>query len=152
MATQKANKLRKEKTMKKLTKSLFVFLLISVICLTNVTAFASETGGVTPRLAHISSASFAFVATSDGGYINVSYEGYDSFVRADLNVKVEKRSLLVFWNDVCEWNTSSTESFNILAYTCALNGSGHYRATFTLTITGTDGTTEVITETIKSNY
>ena len=152
MATQKANKLRKEKTMKKLAKSLLVFLLISVMCLTNVTAFASEAGGVTPRLSHINNANFSFSATSNGGHLTTSYNGYSSFSKANLNVKVEKRSLLVFWNDVYEWNTSSTNVHDVLYYLCPLDGSGHYRATFTLTITGTDGTTDVITDTIKSNY
>lgn len=152
MATQKANKLRKEKTMKKLAKFLLVFLLISVMCLTNVTAFASEAGGVTPRLSHINNATFVFSATSNGGHLTTSYNGYSSFSKANLNVKVEKRSLLVFWNDVYEWNTSSTNANDVLYYLCPLDGSGHYRATFTLTITGTDGTTDVITDTIKSNY
>ena len=152
MATQKANKLRKEKTMKKLTKSLLVFLLISVMCLTNVTAFASEAGGVTPRITHINASSISFIATSNGGYIDVDYSGSSSFARIDVNVKVEKRSLLVFWNDVYEWNSSSTAKYTTLSCVCPLDGSGHYRATFTLTITGTDGTTDVITETIKSNY
>ena len=152
MATQKANKLRKEKTMKKLAKFLLVFLLISVMCLTNVTAFASEAGGVTPRLSHINNANFTFVANANGGHLNVNYIGGSTFARANINVKVEKRSLLVFWNDVYEWNASSTNVNDSLSYSHSLDGSGHYRATFTLTITGTDGTTDVITDTIKSNY
>ena len=137
--------------MKKLTKAIAIILLVTLMLITNVTAFAAD-GEITPRLSHIEDGVFSFVATSSGGAISVTYFGYDSFARADLNVKIEKRSLLVLWNDVAEWNASSTEVDGYFSHVFALNGSGTYRATFTLTVTGSDGTQEVVTETIKSKY
>ena len=137
--------------MKKITKTLVAILLIAIMSLTSLTAFAAE-GQITPRLSHTDGVSFYFTSSSSGGYIKVFYDGYDSFVRADLTVKVQKRFLLVFWNDVTEWSTSSTSTIGSISNTLPLNGSGTYRATFTLTVTGNNGTVDTITETIESQY
>ena len=137
--------------MRKITKALVAILLIAVISMTSVTAFAANEG-VNPRLSHVLENGFAFLAKDNIGYIDTLYCGYPSFARADLNVKVQKRSLLVFWNDVAEWNASSTEIDGYFYHEMTLNGSGMYRATFTLTITGNDGTTDIIQETIKSKF
>ena len=137
--------------MKKITKSLIAVILIVIMGMTNVTAFASE-GGITPRLSHMSDGSFTFSATEEAGYIDVRYFGYDSFVRADLTVKIEKRFLLVFWNDVIEWSSSSTDLNGHFFQAFELDGSGTYRATFTLLITGNDGTVDTIERVIESKY
>ena len=137
--------------MKKNKKTLIAILLLVIMCMTNVTAFASNEE-IMPCLSHTSDGSFTFIATSDGGYVDVTYHGYDSFVRADLTVKIEKRFLLVFWNDVCEWSASSTDLNGIFYTTLPLDGSGTYRATFTLLITGNDGTVDTIEQVIESKY
>ena len=137
--------------MKKITKALIAILLIAIMSMTNVLAFATDEGR-NPRLSHTSNGGFSFAATEDGGYIDVTYYGYDSFVRADLNVKIQKRFLLVFWNDVGEWNASSTEMNGDFVHTFELNGSGTYRATFTLLVTGNDGTVDTIEQVIESKY
>lgn len=137
--------------MKKITKSMAAILLIAILSMTGINAFASsETPS--PRLSHMEDGSFSFAATSSGGYVDVAYFGYDSFVRADLTVEIEKRFLLVFWNDVCEWSASSTELNGEFYNTLPLNGSGTYRATFTLRITGNDGTVDTITDVIEDKY
>ena len=137
--------------MKKITKTFIAIFLIAVMGMTNITAFASNES-LSPRLSHTSNGSFSFAATSDGGYVDVSYYGYDSFVRADLTVKIEKRFLLVFWNEVSSWSASSTELNGEFYNTLPLDGSGTYRATFTLLITGNDGTVDTITDVIKDSY
>ena len=137
--------------MKKITKTLIAIFLLAIMCMTNVTAFASE-AGPTPRLSHTSDGSFAFAATANGGYADVTYHGYDSFVRADLTVKVEKRFLFVFWNEIGEWSSSSTEMDGDFFHTFTLNGGGTYRASFTLKITGNDGTVDTITDVIEDSY
>lgn len=137
--------------MKKITKTLVAIFLIAIMSLTSLTAFASE-GSISPRLSHADNATCSFSATSTGGYINVRYYGLDSFVRADLTVKIQKRFLLVFWNDVTEWSASSTEIEGQFLHTFSLNGSGTYKATFTLTITGNNGTVDTITDTIESKF
>lgn len=135
--------------MKKITKTLIAVLLIAVMSMTNIVAFATDEGP-SPRLSHTSDGGFSFAAVDNVGYIGVTYYGYDSFVRADLNVKIQKRFLLVFWNDVAEWNASSTEIEGNFDHEFDLDGSGMYRAKFTLTVTGNDGTQDVITDTIEN--
>ena len=137
--------------MKKITKALTAILLIAILGMTNITAFASNEG-VSPRLSHTSDGSFSFVPTKDGGYVDVTYYGYDSFVRADLTVEIEKRFLFVFWNDVSSWSASSTQLNGEFYNTLPLDGSGTYRAKFTLLITGNDGTVDTITDVIEGSY
>ena len=135
--------------MRKITKTLVAILLIAILSMTNVVAFAEE--GISPRLSHMSDAAFTFVANNDTGYIDVTYYGYDSFVRAELSVKVQKRFLFVFWNDVYEWNASSTEVEGHFYHEFDITkGSGTYRAQFTLLITGNDGTVDTVTSTIEN--
>lgn len=137
--------------MKKSTKALIAFFLVAIMCMTNVTAFASSEGP-SPRLSHMNSGSFSFSATANGGYVDVSYYGYDSFVRADLTVKIEKSVWLFFWSEITTWSASSTEIDGHFANRFDLDGSGKYRATFTLTVTGNDGTVDTIPDVIESRY
>ena len=137
--------------MKKIKKTIVAILLIAAMSMINIVAFAVESS-ITPRLSHASDSTFSFVANNDNGYISVSYTGYDSFIRADLSVKIQKRFLLVFWNDVDEWSASSTKNYDYFSHTFSLNGSGMYRAIFALTITGNDGTVDIIENTIESKY
>ena len=137
--------------MKKSTKALIAVFLIAIMCMANVTAFASSEEP-SPRLSHMNSGSFSFLASSDGGYVDVTYYGYDSFVRADLTVKVEKNFLFFWWNEVGTWSTSSTNMDGHFYHTIPLDGSGKYRATFTLKVTGNDGTVDTIERTIESSY
>ena len=137
--------------MKKTAKTLLAIILIAILSMTNITAFASNQA-ITPRLSHASDASFLFSATSSGGYIDVTYEGYDSFARADLTVKVEKSFLFFFWTEVDTWSASNTSKIGDFVHTFTLTGSGTYRATFTLKITGKNGTVDTIEQVIESNY
>lgn len=136
--------------MKKITKTLLVILLVAVMSLSNVVAFAAEEE-INPRLSHTSDGGFSFAAVDNVGYIGVTYYGYDSFVRADLNVKVQKRFLLVFWNDVYEWNASCTDLNGDFYHEFNIEKSGNYRANFTLLVTGNDGTVDTITSTIEDS-
>ena len=136
--------------MKKITKTLVAILLIAVLSMTNIVAFATDEG-ISPRLSHMGNGGFSFAARDNIGYIDVTYYGYDSFVRADLNVKVQKRFLLVFWNDVYEWNASCTDLNGEFYHEFNIEKSGMYRAQFTLLITGNDGTVDTVTSTIEDD-
>lgn len=136
--------------MKKITKTLVAILLIAILSVTSITAFASE--GISPRLSHTDVANFSFAATANGGYIDVTYYGYDSFVRADLTVKVEKQFLFFFWTEVDTWTASSTDIDGYFVHTFNLTGSGTYRASFTLKVTGNNGTVDTVTSEIESKY
>ena len=138
--------------MKKTIKSILLILMSMLICLTSIPVYAAESENqVMPRLSHMDGASFTFDATSSVGYIGATYTGYSpSFVSAKLTVKVEKRFLLVFWNDVGTWTSTSTDIHGTFYHEMSLNGSGTYRATFTLEVTGTDGTVDVIESVIEN--
>lgn len=136
--------------MKKITKTLVAILLVAILSMTSITAFANES--ISSRLSHADGANFSFSATSNGGYVDVSYYGYDSFVRADLTVKIEKQFLFFFWTEVDTWTASSTNIDDYFIHTFTLTGSGTYRASFTLKITGNDGTVDTITYEAESKY
>ena len=138
--------------MKKTLKSILLILMSMLMCLTSIPVCAAESENqVMPRLSHVGSASYSFDATSSVGYISADYTGYaSSFVSAKLTVKVEKRFLWAFWNDVGTWTSTSTELLGSFYHEMSLNGNGTYRATFTLEVTGTDGTVDVITDTIEN--
>ena len=146
------NNILKEIFMRKITKTLVAMLLIAILSMTSITSFASEQG-VSPRLSHTDSANFSFGATPNGGHIDVTYYGYDdSFLRADLTVLIEKEFLFFFWTEVDTWSASSTEIDGMFSHAFTLTGSGTYRATFTLKITGNDGTVDTIPSEIEDSY
>ena len=138
--------------MKKIVKTLMLVSLSVIMCLTSMPIYASEAeGGISPRLSHTCEASFAFDATSSVGYIDVIYTGVDTtFVSAKLTVKVEKQFLFFFWSEVGTWTSTSTEVFGDFYHEMALTGAGTYRATFTLEVTGSDGTVDVIDSVIEN--
>ena len=140
--------------MKKTIKTFLLIILSMIMYFTSIPAYAAETENqATPRLSHMAEASFAFDATSSGGYIDCRYTGYEaSFIHAKLTVKVEKRSLLVFWNEVGTWTSASMDLDGSFYHVMALNGSGTYRATFTLQVTGVDMTVDVVDMVIESSY
>ena len=144
--------------MKKITKTIIAILLIAIMSTANATVFASNEQAnsmerISPRLSHADGANISFSATSSGGYIDVTYFGYDdSFVCADLTVKVERRYLWLIWTEIDTWSASSTEIEGHFFHTFELTGSATYRATFTLLITGNDGTVDTITDVIESKY
>lgn len=144
--------------MRKITKILLATCLALVLLFTGmpITALAASNdteATISPRFSHLINVQFGFLATSSGGHTNVSYLGSaDSFSKADIHVKLQKKFLLVFWTDVDEWSVSSTEYEDDLSHSFTLNGTGTYKATLTFTATGTDGTVDTYTDTIESKY
>ena len=138
--------------MKKTLKSTILVILSLLMCLASMPVCATESENqITPRLSHMDDASFSFDATSSVGYIAATYTGYDaSFVSAKLTVTVEKRFLWAFWNDVGTWTATSTDLDGVFYHEMSLNGSGTYRATFVLEVTGTDGTVDVVDGVIEN--
>ena len=57
---------------------------------------------------------------------------------------------MVFRNDVDEWSASSIDPEGYFDHLFTLIGNGGYRATVTLTIIGSDGTVDTITDEIES--
>ena len=137
--------------MKKRMKMLVAALLSVVMLMSGITAFASESQ-ISPRYSSVNNCEPSFTTSEAGGVVTVAYYGNNNFARADVTVKVQKRLLLVLWTNVGEWSSSSTNANGYFYNVFALNGSGTYRATITLTVTGVNGTVDTITETIESSY
>ncbi len=134
--------------MKKLAKTIIAVLMVMTMLFTGIVASASETS-VIPRLGNTNKHSLTFTISGNNGIVLAKYTGESTFARADVHVKLEKRFLLAFWNDVGEWSASSTNQSDTLSHIFALDGSGRYRATITLTITGSDGSVDSVEEIIK---
>ncbi len=89
----------------------------------------------------------AFVILDDGlAIVNVNYSGYsDLATGATIDITIEKRSFLFFWNDV----VTDTITVNSADYTnefyYQLESGGTYRCTVVYTISGTGGADDVIT-------
>lgn len=137
--------------MRKITKTLLITLLTLIMCF-NAMSVGASAAEIEPRLSHVNHVTTLFTTDDSEGYAHVSCNSKDSFERMDVNVKLQKRFLLVFWNDIDEWNASSTDPYAFLEHVFTLNGTGTYRATFTVTVTGSDGTVDVITNTVESKY
>ncbi len=138
--------------MRKITKTILATLLTLIMCVSAIPAFSINALAAEPRLSHVSYVNCMFVANESGGQLEIRYSGYESFEKIDVNVKLQKKFLLVFWTNVDEWSTSSTNPNGILSHVFALNGKGTYKATFTVTVTGIDGTVDTFTEEIESKY
>ncbi len=141
--------------MKKMTKLFLIITLITAICLGNapIYASASEPLSVTPRWSNANSITADFSASSSGGDVFINYTGYkDSFANAVVSVKLQKKFLLFFWTDVDEWSATSTNCSDILTHTFSLNGTGTYKAIFTVEIFGINGNVDTYTTEIESKY
>lgn len=140
--------------MKKHLKPLLALALTLIMCFTGITSLAAEAEtGISPRLSHMGGARFSFNALDVGGEVYVAYEGYeDSFVRAKVTIKLQKQFLFFWWTDVDEWSATSTELWGYFLHVFPLDGRGTYKATMTLEVFGTDGTSDVIVDSIESTY
>ena len=88
-----------------------------------------------------------FAITSTGeAIVAVHYEGYTNVATgATITIKIEKRTLLLFWSDVIDETITVVGSnyFNELHY--QLEDKGTYRCTVVYTISGTGGADDVLT-------
>lgn len=148
--------------MKKFFKtSLTLLLTFAVLLSGTVVAFASDgSQGINPRLNVALNCSPSFtISDTNRATVSVRYLADSSiFQKATVTVRIEKRFLLVFWNEVDigytnnEWTASSTNPSGVLSNTFTVNGKGMYRAHITLEITGKNGQKDVIEETLEYEY
>ena len=146
-----------KRNMKRMITVILSVLMLWCGC---VSVYASDANaGVAPCLDNAYDASFTFVVT-DPGVANfvVSYYGNpDTFMVAKLTVTFEKRYLGVFWRTVDigtennEWVEYCGDQLGDFIGNVTMDGTGTYRANFTLTIYGPD-TADVIEETMQCQY
>ena len=137
--------------MKKRLKPWLMFLLTGIMLLTFALPAYAEDTSISPRLTNMDESTMHFSVIDNESHIYVSYIGRSStFLKAEVNVKIEKKFLLLFWKDVSEWTSTSTEVIDYFSNSSPADGSGTYRATIKLTVYGTNGVNDVIEETIET--
>ena len=85
---------------------------------------------------------------TDSGEARVSYQyvGYEDITTgAEITIKIEKRNLLIFWNDIVEETVVVTGIRYTGMYKYQLSKTGTYRCTVTYRVSGTGGADDVIT-------
>ncbi|MBE6619764.1 MAG: hypothetical protein E7625_00160 [Ruminococcaceae bacterium] len=147
----------------KTNKKTFLTLLMATLILWTmcVSVYASDTGtGISPRLDNCHDASMVFSVLDPGvAHFAVDYNGNAAtFTQAKLTVTFQKKFLGLFWRKVDigttnnEWVGYCTDLRGSFYDTVTMDGTGTYRANFTLEIYGTSGTTDVIEKTIECKY
>ena len=89
----------------------------------------------------------AFSITDTGeARVTYSYEGYPNITTgAEITIKIEKRNLLIFWNDIVEETVVVTGVRYDDVFMYQLSKKGTYRCTVTYRVSGTGGADDVIT-------
>ena len=128
---------------------LSVLLTLIILCTGVLPAFAADEG-VSTYLTNCSGANMSFTVVDGEASFVVTYSARSStFTQAKLTVQIQKKFLGFFWRDAAdEWVGYCTDLNGVLAASIPVDGSGTYRAIFTLEVFGT-GDTDVIEETIK---
>ena len=84
--------------------------------------------------------------------VSVYFNGYnDKTTGATIKIKIQKRFLLVFWNDVASWTDEATGYYYTNTHSTTVE-KGYYRAQVENTIRGTGGTPDVITDELEYSY
>ena len=122
-------------------KRRFSFALLVLILLTigsNILVLADDFSPYNNNTAGMSSA-FAITETGEA-IVAVNYEGYTNVATgATITIKIEKRTLLLFWSDVIDETITvvGDNYFNEFHY--QLEDKGTYRCTVDYCVSGTGG-------------
>lgn len=145
-------------------KTICICMATLIMCLSMVvSAFASDslsTITTSPRYAHCNDCTTTFSITDPGtAHVTVTYYAYPAtFHEAKISVQIQKRFLGLFWKTVDigyannEWVAYSTDIDGYFYNYFTVDGKGTYRANITLEIKGTDGTVDLIEDTIERKF
>ena len=116
---------------------------------------ASANNAVSPRLDNGASVNTAFSVSSNGvAQIILDYSGNEQITAgAKITTQLQKRFLLVFWNDVDGgyWVDESSESSYTAVHTLAVQ-TGTYRVKVEYLLYGTDGSVETVNDEAEYTY
>ena len=136
--------------MKKLLTLIVCCIIVSSCFPLSVSA---QNDVATPFYNNILSRNTRFDIDSSGNAIVVtSYDGQKGITTgATIKIKIQKRFLLVFWNDVASWTDEATGYYYSNTHSTTVE-SGYYRAQVEYTIYGTGGSPDVITDELERSY
>ena len=135
--------------MKKILSAI-VCVIVLIGCIP-ISVFASE--AITPYYNNHLQRNTAFEINESGvANVTVSYVGTKGETTgATIKTKIQKRFLLVFWNDVASWTDEATGYYYSNTHSTTVE-SGYYRAQVEYTIRGTGGSPDVITDELEYSY
>ena len=101
---------------------------------------------------HLTSTDF-HISDSGKATVDVQYNGYPNITTgATITIKIEKRNLLVFWNEVVYDTLTVTGDYYYDSLDYQLEKSGTYRCTVVYTVSGSGGADDVITFEDTASY
>ena len=136
-------------------KKRFTFILTVIMTVSMLFGSAFPASAVESRLTNGNDATVAFTIDESTGiaHFSVAYNGkQETFTYAKVSVKVQKRSLWFLWTDVDTWNDTSTELHGNFYTSFVLEGSGTYKASYTLEFYGTGTEVDVIENSTTDSY
>ena len=127
---------------KKLTLILSIVMIFTLTLSTSVSATE-----VMPRFNNTSYAFTNFLITDDGtAIVAVSCEGYEgTTTRITVSIRIEKRSFLLFWNEVLVDSYTVRASSYDNEFEYQLTDKGTYRCYVTYSVSGYGGEDDTIT-------
>lgn len=113
-----------------------------------------------PFYVNCSKCSTTFTVADPGqAHVGVTYNAKaDVFTQAKVTVQIQKKFLGLFWKTVDinetnnEWVAYSSSVNGYFYKTFDVEGTGTYRAKFTIIMYGTNGTSDIIEDTIECKY
>ena len=114
---------------------IIAFILIiglnTLVCASDISLYNNNTAGMNSD----------FAITSDGlAIVWVNYEGYTGIATgATITIKIEKRTLLLFWTDVINETITVTGHRYDNEFEYQLSDKGMYRCTVEYCVSGTAG-------------
>ena len=135
-------------------KFLSLFFAVVMCVLLVLPAYASNEG-IAPCYNNTAMATADFSISNTGvALVTISYTGYPDYATgATVNCKIEKKTLW-WWSDVdgAEWTDTVEGSSNVVQHSHQLTKTGKYRLTYEITVYGTAGSPDVISNTIEKEY
>ena len=134
-------------------KIISLILIILTLINIGVVSASAETADNTimPRWDNTRYNANTFGIADGVAYVTVEYTGYpETFSRAEVTVKIQKRFLWLFWDTVETWSFTSTvrDEFRYAEIPIEVS-EGTYRAKFEIKIYGTDGSVDNIEDEIE---
>lgn len=136
-------------------KKFLSLFLVLLVCVSMILPIYASNEGVSPYYNNTANANASFIISDSGlATVTLSYMGYTNYATgATITCKIEKKTLW-WWSDVdgAEWIDSVEGSSNIVEHTYQLSKTGKYRLTYEITVYGTAGNPDVISNTIEKEY
>lgn len=141
-----------------LKKILSLMLALCFLAVPFTVPASAEEGSVTPRYNYLDTC-YAEASVTANGVLKVEY-GYAGFSgvtsRAEISIKIEKKTLGMFWSDVDngEWSTTVYQTDYNGSQNFLVNEEGTYRVTVTFKIYGSGNSYETATrqDTVQYSY